>query len=180
LAIWEDFQIKFETAQPTLPVNDLGAFGGASNFSIEDLPTDYLAFWAAAHADMRHMTAINGAQRDALLNEIVNMLGGIEERSDTPPPHCPGDHANCASQNRDFTPRIRQVEVLHRYFGICPLCIDIPQPQYSFVNKSWLQDLTFVGGNPLAPINDGRWQVTRCTLNGGPSVHGNACAEGLR
>lgn len=137
---------------------------------------NYLAFWAAAHADATGIE-INDATTNSLLMEIADMLGGIRERSDNDPPHCPGNNAACASQNTQFTPRVQQVEVLHQYWGICPLCIDVPSTRMNYSNKPWPDNLTMINGKPLRPVNDGSWQVERCTVNG-ILAHQEACNVG--
>lgn len=170
LAIWEDFQTRFETAQPS---DTFGVAGGISNFALEDLPTDYLSFWAAAKADAEGRTTVSSAQRQSYLNEIISSLGGLKERSDRETPHCSVFIINCPYTNKSFTPKVEQREVLHYTLGICPVCIDIPHENVSYVNIPWPVDLTLVGGKPLVPINDGSWKVKSCEL--GFVTHHEAC-----
>jgi hypothetical protein len=80
LAIWMDYERKFETAQPS-PPDPIVWPQGASNFSLEDLPTDYLAFWAAADADASGI-AINESSIQAQLRKIVGTLGGENFRTE--------------------------------------------------------------------------------------------------
>src|SRR5581483_10999935 len=155
---------KVETAQPTYWDPTLWP-QGASNFSIEDLPTDYLAFWAAADADALGI-ALNDNSIEAQLKKVVNMLGGESYRTDENPPHCTGADPNCATRNEEFTPRVERIEILHHYWGICPLCFDRPEPRESYSNIPWPLDLTMIKGKPLVPINDGSWRVESCTVTG--------------
>jgi YD repeat-containing protein len=104
LAIWEDYQIKFETAQDHRIIGTM-----ASSFALEDLPTDYLSFYAAALAHSRRKMVTNRDSFRQEWEEILGMLDGVRTRDDREPLHCNAPAPECSSQNRNFTPRIEVV-----------------------------------------------------------------------
>ncbi len=182
LAIWEDYQIKFENSQPYVPLPSLPgpALGlSPSNFATEDLPTDYLAFWAAADADARGVQTVQDDDSTAQEEQqkVIGILGGIKEQSTEGPPHCNGWNVQCDHQNTEFTPRVYNVDILQ---GICAEASSCNAYvwYHNYHNISWPDDLTRINGKSLVPIIDGSWEVESCQLSGVSGWLGGAGQEG--
>jgi len=162
LAIYMDFQRKYETAQD----KTIGYLPNAklSSFAMEDLQTDYLGFYSVA----------SGKGLVEIVNESLG--GGVWTDEDIH--RCTLWILACQTpQNFESTPKVQVIErrvllaVETPGFPGIPI-VRIDWPIATWVNKPWPPELAEINGKPLIPITQG-WRLHSCEITegkGGPHL----------